>query len=108
MLQLQQMRMLGQYSQLGLNNFNGHFGQSYPNHGQSVQDTHQQGHVNDHDYGENQHNKMVNHIKILNKIIQQFLRQKFNNYLRIFKNDQSRILVRHQKIKKEKEKRLLM
>ena len=64
MLQLQQMRMLGQYSQLGLNNFNGHFGQSYPNHGQSVQDTHQQSHVNDHDYGDNQHNKMVNHIKI--------------------------------------------
>lgn len=68
MLQLQQMRMLGQYSQLGLNNFNGHFGQSYQNHGQSHQDTHQQSHHNDHDYGDNQHNKMVNHIKILNKI----------------------------------------
>ena len=62
MLQLQQMRMLGQYSQLGLNNFNGHFGQSYPNHGQSVQETHQQSHINEHDYGENhQHSKMVSH-----------------------------------------------
>ena len=62
MLQLQQMRMLGQYSQLGLNNFNGHFGQSYPNHGQSVQETHQQNHINEHDYGENhQHSKMVSH-----------------------------------------------
>jgi len=73
-----QMRMLGQYSQLGLNNFNGHFGQSYPNHGQSVQDTHQQGHVNDHDYGDNQHNKMVNHIKILNKIILEFIPNIYN------------------------------
>lgn len=36
------------------------------------------------------------------------MRQKYKFFLRIFKNDQSRILVRHQKIKKEKEKRLRM
>ena len=55
MLQLQQMRMLGQYGHLGLNNFNGHFGQNYPI--QPAQEAHQGGHI-DHDFGDH-HVKMV-------------------------------------------------